>query len=508
MAYARPGGRPKTLMERYGDRMGNLIERHLQEAALLAAKQRAESAANEAIEARQETEEANVALKHEMEQRLKAIDELEYLANHDPLTDLPNRNLFNRNLQSLIDRNGQDERHIALMILDLDNFKDVNDTLGHTVGDDLLNAVATRLANCIRAQDILARLGGDEFALIQVGLNQPVDAHIQAERLLRALGEVFVIGDHKLYSGASIGITLFPDDGQTVAQLLQNADMAMYKAKEQSRNSFRFYDNELNDTVLRRNFIEVELRNAIEKEQLMIYFQPKIDIKGDRVIGAEALVRWDHEDEGMISPEEFIPVAERSGLINPIGEWMLRQACLHLHNWTERGLPRAKVAVNLSSVQFRDRDIPKLVSGLLGETGVDPVDLELEVTESAVMHDIRNAVGVLTELHNIGISLSIDDFGTGYSSLSYLRKLPVHRLKIDKSFVSEVDESKTAEAIARAVVVMGQSMGLEVVAEGVENAEQLQLLREMGCDEVQGFYFGRPMPNDEFEKFLTRWPAI
>ncbi len=501
----RQNQRPNSLLERYGGQMGALMEQRLQEAALLAAKQNAEQSADSAIAAQRETQEANEALVEEMRQRKRAMSDLEHLANHDPLTELPNRNLFNNRLAGLLNRARRDKQHVGLMLLDLDHFKNVNDTLGHIVGDELLQAVAVRLDNSIRAQDMLARLGGDEFALIQVGLNYPADAHIQAERLLRALGEVFEIGDHRLYSGASIGITVYPDDGDNVEQLLQNADMAMYKAKDEQRNSFRFFDATLNETVHRRNFLETELRAAIDAEELMIYFQPKIDLRTNTVAGAEALVRWKHHEEGMISPEEFIPVAERSGLVNPLGEWMLRQACQHLRAWADDNLPAVKVAVNLSAVQFRDRDIPKLVSEMLSEAGVEPALLELEVTESAVMHDIQNAVSVLLQLHDLGISLSIDDFGTGYSSLSYLRQLPVNRLKIDKSFIAEVDTSKSAAAIALAIIMMGQSLELEIVAEGVETKPQLDYLREVGCEEVQGYYFGRPMPAEEFEAFIKDW---
>ncbi len=508
MRYSQRGNQGRrSMLDRYGGQLGTLMERRLQDVALLAAKQNAEKLALQADKARHETEQVNVALRGEVEQRELAMADLEHLANHDPLTDLPNRNLFNSKLKSFIDRAAREGRHVGLMLLDLDNFKDVNDTLGHAIGDQLLTAVAARLSNCIRAQDVLARLGGDEFALIQIGLDYPIDAHIQAKRLLKALGEVFTIGDHKLYSGASIGITVFPDDGGDVEQLLQNADLAMYQAKEEQRNSFRFYDVELNASVQRRTFLENELRDAIDAEELMIYFQPKIDIKKNVVAGAEALVRWRHGEQGMISPEEFIPVAERSGLINPIGEWMLRQACRHLSDWAERGLPAVKVAVNLSAVQFRDRDIAKLVSDMLSETGVDASLLELEVTESAAMHDIRNAVGVLSKLHQLGVSLSVDDFGTGYSSLSYLRQLPVHRLKIDKSFISEVDQSREAAAIARAIVMMGQSLGLDVVAEGVETEAQLDYLKEVGCDEVQGYLFGRAMPGPDFEAFMLSWDS-
>jgi diguanylate cyclase (GGDEF)-like protein len=391
------------------------------------------------------------------------------------------------------------------MFLDLDHFKSVNDSLGHAVGDELLKVVAKRLSSSARSQDMVARIGGDEFAIIQVGLNFPADAYVQANRILQSLTDPISIGSHKLFSGCSIGITVFPSDGDDPEQLQRNADLAMYQAKEEQRNTFRFYDAELNATVQRRMFLEQELRGALASGQLAVYFQPKISIRERKISGAEALIRWRHPEQGMISPAEFIPVAERTGTISQIGEWTMYEACRRFREWQLKGHPPMIVAVNLSAAQFKDRNIPAMVREVLAETKLDPARLELEITETAVMRDMSNAIEVLKELHGIGVSLAIDDFGTGYSSLSYLRQLPVNRIKIDRSFVSEIDQFEAAAAIARAVVMLGKSLNLTVVAEGVENQQQLDFLRKLDCDEAQGHLYSRPLPPQEFDAFVAAW---
>ncbi|HEX9648567.1 MAG TPA: EAL domain-containing protein [Alphaproteobacteria bacterium] len=492
-----------TFLERYASQLGELVERQHAEAALIAARNNAERSAGDARRAQIETERANLALREEMDRRLKALADLEYLANHDPLTDLPNRNLFNLRLKQVLDRARRTGEAVGLMFLDLDRFKDVNDTLGHDVGDDLLREVARRLKISVRAEDTVARVGGDEFAVIQVGLNYPAEANIQVVRILRYLTEPVHIGSHKLFTSASVGITVFPRDTQSPEQLQKNADLAMYLAKEDQRSTFRFYDSTLDAVAKRRAFLEQELRAAIEQEQLTVYYQPKVSIRSGDPVGAEALVRWLHPEQGMVSPAEFIPVAERTGLIVPIGELTLRRACTQFQKWHRDGYGQIKLAVNLSASQFSITDIPKLVREVLEETGFSPDKLELEVTETAVMNDMHNAVDVLNDLHSIGVSLSIDDFGTGYSSLSYLRQLPVNRIKIDRSFIAEIDRADAAAAIARAVVNLGRSLGLEVVAEGVETVAQLEYLRSIDCDEAQGFLFSKAVPAAEFEQYLA-----
>ena len=468
----------------------------------MAARENAETAALETRKAMEETEHANRALRDEMERRLKAIADLEYLANHDPLTDLPNRNLFNERLKQVIERAKRSKESVGLMFLDLDHFKDVNDTLGHDVGDDLLREVARRLKAAVRAEDTVARLGGDEFAIIQVGLDYPVDANVQAKRILSSLTEPIHVGTHKLFTGASIGITVFPADTKSPEQLQKNADLAMYLAKEESRNSFRFYDANLNAVVERRSFIEKELREAIDADELQVYYQPKVSIADGRLVGAEALVRWLHREHGMVPPDEFIPIAERNGLIGPIGEQTLTKACRQFAIWHKQGFEHLMIAVNMSAAQFSIGNIPEMVRRVIAETGIAADRLEIELTETAIMNDMRNAVDVLHELHDIGLSISIDDFGTGYSSLSYLRQLPVNRIKIDRSFIADVATTDTAAAIARAVVMLGQSLGLEVVAEGVETKEQLDYLRSINCDEAQGYYYAPAMPAAQFERYM------
>jgi diguanylate cyclase (GGDEF)-like protein len=478
------------------------VERQHAKAALVSAKQNAEAAADQTRVAMQETERANRALRDEMDQRLKALADLEYLANHDPLTHLPNRNLFNERLAQVLDRARRSGEAVALMFLDLDHFKDVNDTLGHQVGDELLGEIGRRLVSSVRAEDTVARLGGDEFAIIQVGLNYPADANIQAQRILGGLSEPVHVGSHKLFTTGSIGITVFPGDADSAEQLQQNADLAMYLAKDDRRNTYRFFDADLNSLAERRTFLEQQLRSALEYDQLMVYYQPKVAISDGTPVGAEALLRWLHPEQGLVPPSDFIPVAEKTGMIGALGEWTLRQACTQFKRWHDAGYDDLTLAVNISAAQFSLLDVPQMVRGVLDETGYDPHMLELEITETAVMSDMRNAADVLTEFHGIGVSLSIDDFGTGYSSLSYLRQLPVNRIKIDRSFVAELDTVDTAAAIARAVVNLGQSLGLEVVAEGVETESQLEYLRQINCDEAQGFLYSRAIPADEFELYL------
>ena len=487
----RAGG---SMLERYTSQLGDLVERRHREAALMSAKDEAERAAEAART-------ANRALQQEMEQRLEALAHLEHVANHDALTGLPNRNLFNNRLEQVLASARRTAMPVALMILDLDHFKSVNDSLGHAVGDDLLKAVAHRLAECVRGQDTVARLGGDEFAIIQVGLNYPADAYIQAQRILDALVDPFEIGTHKLFSSTSIGITVAPGDADTAEQLQRNADLAMYQAKEEQRNTFRFFDAELNAAVQRRLFLEQELRIALTDDQFLVYYQPKVKLKERTLAGAEALIRWKHPEKGMVSPAEFIPVAERTGTISTIGEWMLYQSCKQFKQWQTEGKAPLVVAVNLSAVQFRERDIPATVREVLAETKLPPTCLELEITETAVMNDMRGAVDVLVDLHAIGVNLSIDDFGTGYSSLSYLRQLPVNKIKIDRSFTVEVDRFEAAAAIARAVVMLGKSLNLSVVAEGIENEEQLRFLVELDCEEGQGALFNMPLPPAEYAAY-------
>ena len=494
--------RRDSLLERYGDQLGELVERQRARAALETARQNAEAAAEQTQAAMKETERANRALRDEMQQRLKALADLEYLANHDALTNLANRNLFNERLDQALDRARRSGESVALMILDVDHFKDVNDTLGHHVGDELLRVISERIAKSVRAEDTVARLGGDEFALIQVGLNYPTDADVQAHRILRALAEPVHFENHKLIPMGSIGITVFPSDADDAQKLQQNADLAMYRAKQDQSSSYRFFDAQLNSISERRIFLEKQLRDAIDGEQLAVFFQPKVSIRDGQPIGAEALLRWPHPEQGMIPPSEFVPIAEKTGMIADLGEWTLDHACRQFKKWHDAGYDDLVLGVNLSAAQFSLLDVPAMVRRITGDTGFDPAKLEIEINETAVMSDIHNAIEVLTDLREVGVNLSIDDFGTGYSSLSFLRQLPINRIKIDSKFIAEVDDADTPATVAHAVVNLGQSLGLETVAEGVESETQLAYLQDINCDHAQGHLFSPAMPADQFEKYL------
>lgn len=494
--------RRHSLLDRYGGQLGELVERQRARAALETARQNAETAAEQTRAAMKETERANRALRDEMSERLKVLADLEFLANHDALTSLANRNLFNERLDQVLDRAKRTGESVALMILDVDHFKDVNDTLGHHVGDELLRVIGERISGSVRTEDTVARLGGDEFAIIQVGLNYPTDADVQAQRILHAMAEPVHVGNHKLIPMGSIGITVFPSDADNAQKLQQNADLAMYRAKQDQRSSYRFFDADLNSISERRTFLEKQLRNAIDAEELAVFFQPKVSICDGKPVGAEALLRWPHPEQGMIPPSEFVPIAEKTGMIAELGEWTLAHACRQFKSWHDTGYDSLVLAVNLSAAQFSLLDVPAMVRRVTGETGFDPSKLEIEVTETAVMSDMHNAVEVLTDLRDVGVNLSIDDFGTGYSSLSYLRQLPINRIKIDRRFIAEVETAETPATVARAVVNLGQSLGLEIVAEGVESDKQLAYLQEINCDQAQGHLFSAAMPADQFEQYL------
>ncbi len=437
------------------------------------------------------------------ESRQRSEEALQKLAQHDSLTGLPNRNLFYRRLVEALDHGGRADRRVAVHILDLDDFKDVNDTLGHPKGDLLLRHVAERLERCVRTTDTVARLGGDEFALVQTNLLEYDGIPVLAKRVLDTLAKPFDLDGERVYTGASIGITVFPYDGREAEQLLKNADLALYRAKEEGRNNYQLYDPAMNAEIHERKTLEQDLRLAIEKDELFLNFQPQLEIASGRIIGAEALVRWRHKDRGMVSPGQFIPVAEQTGLIIPLTEVVLRQACVQARVWQDAGLPELKVTVNLSALDFRRKDLVAMVTGILEDTGVEPKSLELEITEGSVMSGVESVIATLNELNALGIELAIDDFGTGYSSMGYLKQFPVSRLKIDQSFVRDVLTNDQDASITEAVINMGHSLGLKVIAEGVETQEQLEFLRDRGCDEGQGYYFSHPLDPDAFIAFVT-----
>lgn len=430
----------------------------------------------------------------DVSERKRAEERLTYLAQYDHLSGLPNRALF-------LDRLGQAQAQAqreswvtAVVLIDLDRFKVINDTLGHAAGDKLVVAVAQRLARAIRSGDTVSRLGGDEFALILQNLSKPRDAATVSQKVLETLAAPFEVEGHEIFVTASIGITLFPSDGETAEELLKNADSAMYRAKHQGRNNFQFYTAEMNarsGEVLR---LENNLRRALERREFMLYFQPKADLSSGRVVGVEALLRWQHAELGMVSPEKFIPLMEETGLIVPTGEWVLQAACNQLRAWRESGVPGIPISINVSGRQFQERDLVSSITGIIRSSGVDPRLVELEITESSLMSSPDDAIQVLKALKSFGVQISVDDFGTGYSSLAYLKRFPIDALKIDRSFVQDITRDRDDAAIVTAVVNLAHSLNLTVVAEGVETEEQLSFLIANDCDQMQGFLLAAPLP--------------
>ncbi|MDQ0326316.1 diguanylate cyclase (GGDEF)-like protein/PAS domain S-box-containing protein [Rhodopseudomonas julia] len=432
-------------------------------------------------------------------ERRKAEARVEHMAHHDALTDLPNRLLFRTRLEADLVRARRTEGALAVLCLDLDHFKGVNDTLGHPIGDKLLQAVAERFNRTLRETDFVARLGGDEFAIIQADLDDPSDASGLAGRLIEAIEKPFDIDGHQVAVGTSIGIAFSPLDGCEADTLLKNADMALYRAKADGRSTFRFFEPGMDARLQARRALELDLRKALVNQEFELYYQPLLNVATRRVTGFEALLRWPHPERGMIPPDAFIPVAEEIGLIVPIGEWVLRQACAEAAGWPEM----IKIAVNLSPVQFKNKRLVETVVEVLQETGLDPARLELEITESVLLHGSAGNVAVLQELKDLGIRISMDDFGTGYSSLSYLQKFPFDKLKIDQSFVRELSDRPEAMAIIRAVTGLGRSLQMLTTAEGVETPEQLERLSREGCTEVQGYLFSEPRPASELARLLA-----
>lgn len=389
--------------------------------------------------------------------------------------------------------------------LDLDRFKAINDTLGHSIGDLLLQSVAERLKACIRSSDTVARLGGDEFVVVLPDLREGAHAAATvAQKILKSISNPFVIRDTELHTTASIGISLSPDDGIANEDLIANADVAMYRAKESGRNNFHFFAPEMNDSAYERLAMENNLRRALERQEFVLYYQPQVNSETGRIIGAEALVRWRRQGMGLVPPGMFIPIAEESGLIVAIGEWVLQEACRQNNAWQQEGFSPIPVAVNLSAVQFRQKNLTDLVANALQETGLDPRWLELEITESGIMQNAEAAVNTLHSLKQMGLKLSIDDFGTGYSSLSYLKRFPLDKLKIDQSFVRDITTNPDDAAIVTAIIGMAKSLKLRVIAEGVETKGHLDFLTSNGCVEIQGYYFGKPVPADEFGRLLAQ----
>ncbi|MGZ5433472.1 MAG: bifunctional diguanylate cyclase/phosphodiesterase, partial [Thermoanaerobaculia bacterium] len=442
-------------------------------------------------------------------ERKASADRIEFLANHDSLTGLPNRSVMNERIQQSLAMARRKGSHLAVLFLDLDRFKTINDSLGHPVGDMLLQQIAARLTGSIREEDSVSRLGGDEFLILLPQITRAQDAAVVADKVLAALRDPIEGGEHTLRITGSIGISIYPDDAVEVAALIKNADAAMYHAKERGRNNCQFFTHDMNARAFEAFELEMSLRGAVGRDEFTLEYQPQADAITGRITAAEALIRWDHPELGRISPAGFIPIAEEHGMIVAIGEWVLRTVCMQVRRWLDEGLDVVPIAVNMSAVQFRQSSLPSRVRTILEECGVAPRYLELELTESIVMRDAELTIALLEELSEMGVSLAIDDFGTGYSSLSYLRRFPLDRLKIDQSFVRDLPTNPDAAAIAAAIIGMGRSMKLRVVAEGVETAEQLAFLIDERCDELQGFHIARPMSAEHFSALLrARQPLV
>jgi diguanylate cyclase (GGDEF)-like protein len=422
-----------------------------------------------------------------------------HMAHHDVLTDLPNRALLRERMELALADMRDGKGSVSLLCLDLDRFKGVNDTLGHPVGDALLRAVSERLRRCVGDAGIVARFGGDEFAILQTGGEQPKDARLLAERVLEVVGEPYGLDGQHVIAGTSIGIAIAPQDGIGPDQLLKNADMALYRAKSDGRGVFRFFEQEMDAEAQARRFVEVDLHKALEAEEFELFYQPLIDLSNNQIVACEALLRWNHPSRGLISPGEFIPIAEEIGLILPIGEWVLRKACDEAVNWPTR----VSLAINLSPVQFKSRNLVQAVILALAHSGLSPKRLELEITESVLLEDNDMTRTLLHQLRNLGVSIALDDFGTGYSSLSYLRSFPLDKIKIDQSFIRGLSERTDSLAIVQSITRLGTSLGMQTTAEGVETREELDHVRAAGCTHGQGFYFGRPMPARALMRLLA-----
>ncbi len=427
---------------------------------------------------------------------------LEHQANHDSLTGLPNRALMRDRIQQAIDQARRNGRMVAVVFVDLDHFKLINDSLGHHIGDRLLLEVAERLTSCVRGNDSVARQGGDEFVVLLSDQQRQDEILTVVSRLLEVISRPWSNAGEEYGISCSIGVSCYPQDGNDPDTLLRCADAAMYQAKDSGRSTHHFYTPELNEAISARLELENSLRHALERQEFRVYYQPRIDIATGRILGAEALIRWDCPGKGIVSPDSFIAIAEETGLITPIGEWILREACRQNAAWQRDGLPPMTVSVNLSPIQFRHSGLVESVAAALQDAALDPAYLELELTESFVMHDAERINDAMHSLKALGVDISVDDFGTGYSSLSYLKRFPVDRLKVDKSFVRDIDTDPDDAAIVRAIITLGHALGLKVVAEGVETAAHLDYLRTHGCDEVQGYYFSKPLPADALEALL------
>ncbi|MGB6449742.1 MAG: EAL domain-containing protein [Steroidobacteraceae bacterium] len=429
---------------------------------------------------------------------------LAHLAQHDSLTDLPNRILLNDRLTQAMALAHRHQQRLALLFLDLDRFKDINDSLGHAIGDRLLQLVAERLLTCVRSSDTVSRQGGDEFVILLSEVARPEDAAIRAEKILLALSLPYRIDQQDLHLAASIGIVTYPDDGTEAQTLLKHADLAMYRAKDNGRNTYQFFKPDMNGYTADRQSLESGLHRAIERHEFVLHYQPTMNLNSGALVGVEALIRWRHPQRGLVPPALFVPIAEDSGFIAAIGRWVLGEACRQSRAWRAAGLPPMRIAINISTVELRAKGFVEGVVGVLEEHGLVPEDLELELTETFLMHDSNSTAAVLQSLSDLGVRIALDDFGTGYSSLSHLKRFPIDTLKIDQSFVRNLATDANDASIVSALIGMGKGLKIRVVAEGVETGEQLAFLRKRGCPEGQGYYFSRPVCAAEFTEILER----
>jgi len=443
-----------------------------------------------------------LATVRDITERKVAEERVQFLAYYDALTGLPNRTLLEDRITKALASARRRNENAAVLFLDLDRFKFINDTLGHTSGDALLQEVAARLKGCAREQDTVARVGGDEFVMLLTSVAQASDAAVAAQRVLDAITSEFSVHGNLLKVTCSVGISMFPAHGLDSDALVKNADAAMYCAKQKGPNNIQFFTKDMNDQMVERLTLESGLRLALDRQELFLVYQPQMDIATGAIVGVEALLRWQHPELGLVPPGDFIRIAENTGLIVPIGEWVLKTACAQARKWQDEGLRQVQIAVNVSAVQFRQEGFLDLIKGVLSETGLSPQYLELELTESLLLTNADVMFSVLRDLKEMGLSLAIDDFGTGYSSLSYLRQFPVSRLKIDRSFVQDVAINPDDAAITAAIIGMAKNMSLRVIAEGVENEAQLSFLRAHQCDEIQGYYFSRPLSADKVAEML------
>jgi diguanylate cyclase (GGDEF)-like protein/PAS domain S-box-containing protein len=428
--------------------------------------------------------------------------QMTHLAHHDLLTGLPNQMLLNDRLRRAVALAERNSKKLAVLFLDLDGFKHINDSLGHPVGDKLLQSIAKRLVDCVRRSDTVSRQGGDEFVVLLSEMKHSKDAAVTARRMLQAVAEAHPISEHDLHVTTSIGVSIYPDDGLDAETLIKNADTAMYQAKANGHQSYQFFKPDMNVRAVERQSIEESMRRALERREFALHYQPKISLRTGQITGAEALLRWTHPIRGAVSPAQFIPVAEDCGFILPIGNWVLREACRQARAWVDAGLAVGTVAVNISAMEFRDENFLEGVFSALKDTGLDPSSLELELTESVLMNRAESTESILKALRAIGVKVAVDDFGTGYSSLSYLRKFPIDALKIDQSFVHQITTVPDETIIVAAVISMGRSLKLRVIAEGVETQDELAFLQTQQCDEAQGYYFSPPVVPEQFAKLL------